>query len=100
MKVIVLPMRGGKTTKIIEQLKQEPNAVLFVLNSQIRNYIIHTFADLEIDGGRSCTFANRIKVIGRDNLLGTNKYALIDNADMVLENLVRGRVKTCTVTRL
>ncbi len=100
MNMLLLPRQYGKTTRLIEIVKLDKELVLFVISERERRRIINENQDFRVDTETTCcSFGDRIKEVGRDVLIGQAQKAVVDNVDMILEDLIRGRVVMGSATK-
>ncbi len=100
MEIIKMARQGGKTMRMLKLLSERPDAYLFVHSGAEKQRILRLIKTVP----ELCTRFNgvftpkirkeQIKVICVDTIEGLDCVAMIDNVDLILERIIRGRVTT------
>ena len=88
MKVITAPRRGGKTTAAVKWMAENPKAVLIVAQEPMVNILIKEYPQLK----------GRVFPPNKDRLRGLDCDVAVDNADLLLYQLLGVYPKLITLT--
>ncbi len=94
MKLLYKPKAWGKTTRLLK-LAKEINGIIIVPDLHLKEYLIKT-KQIKRDSCYSICEVTQGALSGRATRL---RPILVDNADMILENLIGSTITMCTMTK-
>src|SRR5262245_22562241 len=97
MIIINSPRQGGKTRYLVDLLKHNPTAILFVIDSATKDQVVATYHVSDDAKRRLFTHSDlirQVEVLGLDH----DRVALIDDVEFLLQRLFAGHVGFVTVT--
>lgn len=100
MKVDYSPRGSGKTIRMIQWLSEKPDRVLLTF-SDVEAKRLQQEYDKEDRLGlsqRICTFSNYIERRGTAWSCGRNREVAIDNADIILQGMIRDRLSSISIS--
>lgn len=104
MKVIYRPRAAGKTTTLMEWLKENQEHILIVFSVGEKQRIIKEYAKEELETGEPLPdWVERIYTPfeltnSHGKFTGKEKFS-IDNADMILEQMLRKSISIMSLTK-
>lgn len=94
MKLLYLKRQGGKTTKMIEWLRENPRSLLVVFSHQEEDRLKNIEENADI-ADRILSWQNYQKIFTRNSSQPIESIA-IDNADMLLQGMCADVIDTVT----
>lgn len=96
MRVVARRRGGGKTTELIKACAENPNGIIVCQSAVLAQHIKRMADDLGLTIRTPITFHQFL--LG-DILMGSNLDLYIDNVDLLVINIARGRpIKVMTLT--